>query len=704
MVFDKTKAMRNAERYLAQGKIRSAISEYKGVVDNDPKDFVTMNLLGDLYSKAAEPRSAVTYYTAVAEHYSKQGFSQKAIAIYNKISKIQPNSVGVSERLAELYKTKGSVKEAKSHYVLLAESYEAKGRMNEALAMWKQIAMLDPNNTEVYVTIGESYLKEGNTGEAVDAFAEAGERFLKCGRQADALNIYTRAIEFDSSNAKALTGYVNAAFAAGDGSKTIVLLQERQEANPGNREVLGALVDCHLRMGNSADAEKTVIKLVELEPTSYPKLLDLAHFYISRNEFDAASRMLSMASEHLLAGGRAEALADAVRSILVHQPEQLEARRLLVRFSTWQRDEEALKDSLRQLARVAKNENAVEDERFALSQLVLLMPQDADYAERLQQINAENGFADDPATNKGLFDERFFKKNGSANGSLVAVTPVQEVSQLETSGGADFAIVGAVIEAANGKTEPVEYPQTMFEPDDFAGPVHEAASADVVDDSPAGRLRKEADSIKFYIDNGYVELAEKAIDEMRAAFGNVSELAEVTSYLKGVDIVAESLVAEPVAEPSNSTSGLFDIGELRSELGLEEPELVDDSDYETKFQTAVAYQGMGLLEQAIAEFQDAAALVKPNDGSRRFFQCANLLGHCFMENRMPKLAAKWYQRALEIVDLLSDEKQALWYELGLACEAEGDLEAAERYFEQVYAENVDFRDVRMRIKNMAVTH
>ena len=113
MGFDKTKAMRNAERYLAQGKIRSAIGEYKQVVENDPKDHGTMNLLGDLYSKASETRSAVECYTAVAEHYSKQGFSQKAIAVYNKIAKIQPNSINVSEKLAELYKSKGSVKEAK---------------------------------------------------------------------------------------------------------------------------------------------------------------------------------------------------------------------------------------------------------------------------------------------------------------------------------------------------------------------------------------------------------------------------------------------------------------------------------------------------------------------------------------------------------------------------------------------------------------
>jgi lipopolysaccharide biosynthesis regulator YciM len=95
--------------------------------------------------------------------------------------------------------------------------------------------------------------------------------------------------------------------------------------------------------------------------------------------------------------------------------------------------------------------------------------------------------------------------------------------------------------------------------------------------------------------------------------------------------------------------------------------------------------------------------VMPGDSSRRFFQCANLLGHCFMQKSMPNLALKWYQRALESPGLSDEEKQGIWYELALAYEADGDLDNAGRYFEQVYAENIDFRDVSERVKNIAVS-
>jgi len=54
---------------------------------------------------------------------------------------------------------------------------------------------------------------------------------------------------------------------------------------------------------------------------------------------------------------------------------------------------------------------------------------------------------------------------------------------------------------------------------------------------------------------------------------------------------------------------------------------------------------------------------------------------------------------LEISD---EERHGVWYEIGIAHEAEGDLTSAAKYFEQVYAENIDFRDIGTRMKNLAV--
>ena len=200
--------MRNAERFIAQGKIRSAIDEYTQVVKHDPRDYGTMNMLGDLHFKESNKDAAVRYFTQVAEYYARQGFSQKAIAIYNKIARIKPDSPEVSEKLAELYKSKGSVSEAKSHYTTLAEHYLAKGYRTEAYAIWKQIGLLDPNNTQVFVTLAEAYLEDNQLDEAAEAYCEAAGRFSRAGDHTTAVDSLNKALAINASNVNCLNAFV----------------------------------------------------------------------------------------------------------------------------------------------------------------------------------------------------------------------------------------------------------------------------------------------------------------------------------------------------------------------------------------------------------------------------------------------------------------------------------------------------------------
>ena len=228
------------------------------------------------------------------------------------------------------------------------------------------------------------------------------------------------------------------------------------------------------------------------------------------------------------------------------------------------------------------------------------------------------------------------------------------------------------------------------------------------------RLEREIDSIKFYIENGYRDLATKAIANLRSEFGDMPEVDQLRQLLDAFsdgDAAETELSEESFPEPVFSesaadiaTAKAFVLDDLRAEFGIEDIDSLDAGDFETNYHTAVAYQEMGLLDEAIKEFQDAIALVNPNDGTRRFFQCSNLIGHCFMQKEMPNLAVTWFQRSLETAGLSDDEKQGIWYELAAAYEAEGDMENAGRYFEQVYTENIDFRDVGERMKNIVVQH
>ncbi len=678
MSFDKTKAMRNAEKHVAQGKIRSAIAEYRSVVDNDPRDIATMNMLGDLHAKNSDKREAVDCYMIVGEHYSTQGFAQKAIAIYNKVSRLQPESIEVSTKLAELYVVKGSIHEAKAQYATVAEYHEKKGRRIDALSMWKKVSQLDPKNTEVCVKLAEGYLSEGQRDESVDAYAEAGARLTKNERYEEAIRYFTKGLEIRPGDLRLLTSLVAAYSSLGRAAKAVSLLEDILEDEPYNRDILYLLIDCHVEAVNPDEAEKAVIKLVEIEPANYPRLLDLIQMYLDVNDPDSAARVLSMSSEYLLAAGQGEECNKWIEAILEVNPRHVATLRMLVRYASWLKEEDTFRIALERLAEAANISSEVEDERYALAHLVVIRPFEMQFVNRLKELNETYGFNDE------IVDEELLRAQFIDD---AVVTEADE--SLDNS----EVVEPVEMDSADVKEADVSFQDVIAVDSDHHVEIERNGDTKESIESAPAKLQRELESIAFYIDNDYVDLAEKALTELEVEFGGRAEITALREKL-----------AAPVTETSDDELKSFGIEDIRSEFGLEDADSTNNDDYDTHYHTAVAYQEMGLLEQSIGEYQNAINLVSPTDGTRRFFQCANLLGHCFIQNGMANHAVTWFLRALETTNLNVDETQGLWYELALAYEAEGEIEKASRYFERVYAENVDFRDVGKRVKNLMVTH
>lgn len=712
MSFDKIKAMRNAERFLAQGKIKAAISEYKRVVESDPRDFNTLNMLGDLYVKASETTEAINCFTLVAEHYGKQGFAQKAIAIYNKISRLTPESLEVSTKLAQLYQSKGSVAEARSHYTNLAEQYTRKGKKAEALQMLKQIGDLDRNNTDIFLKIAEAHRAERQPEEAAEAYIEAGKRFAAKKKDESAASAFSRALEIKPNDLQALSGFVESHIKLGFADEAAAALEKVLEKEPYNREIIYLLIDCYLDTNNPAAAEKIVIKLVEQEPANYAKFLSVVDAYIKNNDLEAASRILSMTCEHLLVGGQAAELEKWLSEILTRNPEHLNALRLLVRFHGWQRDEDELRQALERLLEVARSSQSLDDERFALSQLVQLSPHETAYAERLREINEQLGISDaafedslepDSFPNFEVFGK---SENGSGNNSAQAVPTVEygEIADAEI-----YSEAGGAVTDFQFAQEPAALPDVIdyvYEPETAYAKENSAE----ISASQLSRLQQELESVEFYIAQGYADLAVKSLDLLEDEFGKRPEIENFRQALGSAETAANAPAANSFAivpEPEKtettqekSKADSADYNDFRSGLDLEEVEAAEEGDYETLYHLGIAYKEMGLTDDSIREFQDAVRLVRPDDGTRRFLLCCNLLGHCFMEKAMPNLALMWYKRCLETANLTAEEQKGLRYEIANAYEAGNDREKAVEYFEQIYADDVEYRDITTRLAQL----
>src|SRR5436309_12342231 len=124
MAFDKLKTLQAAEKHLEMGRIPAAITEYCTIVEYDPDDFTTLNMLGDLHVRVGNQAAAISCFRRIAEHYREEDFALKAIAMYKKIDRLQPNDSQIATSLADLYALQGLVVEARAHYLLVADAHD----------------------------------------------------------------------------------------------------------------------------------------------------------------------------------------------------------------------------------------------------------------------------------------------------------------------------------------------------------------------------------------------------------------------------------------------------------------------------------------------------------------------------------------------------------------------------------------------------
>ncbi len=111
-------------------------------------------------------------------------------------------------------------------------------------------------------------------------------------------------------------------------------------------------------------------------------------------------------------------------------------------------------------------------------------------------------------------------------------------------------------------------------------------------------------------------------------------------------------------------------------------------DYETRYNLGIAYKEMGLVDEAIAEFQLAAK------DEARLLECASMLGICFVEKGMPKLAVKWFEKGLAAPGRTEEEYQGLRYDLARRARAVGRARSEPRLLRQrSTARTPTFRDV-----------
>ena len=219
-------------------------------------------------------------------------------------------------------------------------------------------------------------------------------------------------------------------------------------------------------------------------------------------------------------------------------------------------------------------------------------------------------------------------------------------------------------------------------------------TAPLVDDDPLAAALPDAPLTDEEI--GIEALVDAPSPEPARAASSGGQFIDLASELSDEIFGTQSVIDEEEDEPEGPLTdpGLDQIFKefrkgVEKQLGTE--------DYDTRYNLGIAYKEMGLLDEAIAEFQ----LAKKDE--LRGLECCSMLGLCFMEKGMPDIAIKWFSKGLALPGRREEEYHGLRYDLAQAHEAANQLERALELYMEIFKENARFRDVKDRVSALQAT-
>ena len=390
MAFNKAKAMQEAEKLVSQRKISDAIKMYSRILDKDPSDISILNTIGDLQYRDNNKGGALENFSKLADAYMKDGFTVKAIAIFKKISKIDPNQVEPLLKLDELYILQGLSREAREQYAHAVDYYKKHNQPDRALETFGKIVALDPENRNFRTRYADLALQLGRKEEAGNAFVEVAEIAIRAGETQSAEAALKKALEIDAKSEQAQLLRARVALSKRDYAQVEKVLDSipALKNSPQGRQIL---VEAYLEAQKPEAAEELVLNAFQANPDDFGPLAFFASVCLQKGNPDAALVPLQRAADTLIERKNAAPLMESLRQIWSKHPEHIPTLELACRVAESTSDELTLSEALGALGRAYEQAGDFAKAEEVLQKLVSREPANEDHRNLLKQVMEQQG-------------------------------------------------------------------------------------------------------------------------------------------------------------------------------------------------------------------------------------------------------------------------------------------------------------------------
>ncbi len=716
---------RAAEIFRKEGFSLKALALYKKVLNIVPADARSLYALGELSEEKSILADAVKYYLSAADLYMKAGRKAEAVRTYAKMVQLDPANLSLRKQIADVYSKEGFADEASGEYVGIARLLEEKGENQEAIGYLERAVEIKPSSREALAAKVSLYEKMGNAAKAAEVLKTAVSR---AGKSAPFL-LWLSKLSLDMGKA--------------DESRTYA--GELLQLDPGNLQAKQITAESYLKEGDPKQAWAHYATVVEelasearfdeaqgiLEKFMGPEPVRARRALITllkqKNDSEGVFNELKGLGELLAASGDHAGAAACFEEALSISPGDGQVTSMLRELEAGKAAEESAAE-----APEGENEETGEDravremigqadgmlsagllsgatellESFKLKapgnillhaklKSVYLLADDRQQAVTECIILAElYRRAGDEQKRTEVIDEAFAIDPGDAR--LPERFGGREAAEKE-EGQKEKEKKPLAAEGENKSAEDMNIAGQAYDlkpPQDIEAPGHADRGA-----TESGELAEEKlCEAAFYLNQGLYEEAEKVYRELLEHSPDdeaiKSRLDEIEALKDRTDTWTPGVAAAGQTDDGEVFSGDGldgEVGKAFDEFKKGVERQIDPEDAETRYNLGIAYKEMGLLDDAIREFQSILAVPAFE------VKAASVLAGCYMEKGLYPQAVETLLAALQKVDPAQDAHWGLKYDLAQAREKNaGQKEALELYME-VYRWNSGFRDVAARV-------
>jgi tetratricopeptide (TPR) repeat protein len=678
---------------------KRAIESYENAIQEDENarkevDLALFNRVGDLYRRIGDVNRAVHYYERAADGHLAAGFYNNAIALCNKILRNQPNRHSAYLKLGKIGAAKGFLSDARRHFLEYAERMQKANQVDKAFAALIEFADLSPD-PEVRLMIADQLIENERTGSAIEQLRLAWRDLNQEGREADAEDIRQRILEMNPARDPEVDPPGEASSKNGLDAEGILDLPEilpwdspepePRPDLPGPATVEAEELDSLMQEPgiDTLDAEPAVIENLDVD------LIDTGGL---ETQLPEADPFVADPFEDQPLDALPDDALDFIPTAIVEVPEgdvDLEF-------------EEPGGDPL-DIVPTMLDEPVPLEPPVDIAEPPPAPPAPATPAERVADLESRlEGEGRQPQLLVELAEALL-----ETGGREKATFCLGEAVELHEHQG-QFHEAGRVLDEllrlnVNDVRVYQKRVELAFKASDRNALVDAYLGlADCLDRTDAGN---KAHAV-------YARVLEIDPDNRRALaalemFGEPEPLEPAASQTAGQDAEAfvdlGSLVEEAKAEKSTrfkiaaadpQSEADVNFAEMLSQFKSKVDENIEEEDSSSHYDLGVAFKEMGLIDEAIAEFQVAAR------GIDYRLRAIEMLGSCFLEKQSFRIALKVLSRALQVPEYNDEDLVGIFYTMGRSYEALGETPRAMEWYERVMGCDVNFKDVDNRMATL----